>query len=105
MRKAIIGLLQTFFDMLKEAHEGRYTNEAYQLLLPSASVIQPLTRSYLANKGKELGLQVKVVDVIVVELTHVNEKYMLPRSCYKGALQAQWPGHRGPLHGHHQSQG
>ena len=76
--------------------------EAYQLLLPSASVIQPLTRSYLANKGKELGLQVKVGDVIVVELTHENEKY---RSCYKGALQAQWPGHRGPLHGHHQSQG
>ena len=26
VRKAIIGLLQTFFDMLKEAHEGRYTN-------------------------------------------------------------------------------
>jgi hypothetical protein len=77
VRKAIIGLLQTFFDMLKEAHEGRYTNEAYQLLLPSASVIQPLTRSYLANKGKELGLQVKVGDVIVVELTHENEKYML----------------------------
>ena len=51
--------------------------EAYQLLLPSASVIQPLTRSYLANKGKALGLQVKVGDVIVVELTHENEKYML----------------------------
>ena len=51
--------------------------EAYQLLLPSTSVIQPLTRSYLANKGKALGLQVKVGDVIVVELTHENEKYML----------------------------
>jgi len=72
VRKAIIGLLQTFFDMLKED-----TNEAYQLLLPSASIIQPLTRSYLANKGKALGLQVKVGDVIVVELTHENEKYML----------------------------
>ena len=77
MRKAIIGLLQTFFDMLKEAHEGRYTNETYQLLFPSASVTQPLTRSYFANKGKALGLQVKVGDVIVVELTHENEKYML----------------------------
>ncbi len=57
------------------------TVEAYQLLLPSASVIQPLTpsRSYLANKGKapRLGLQVKVGDVIVVELTHENEKYLL----------------------------
>ena len=42
--------------------------EAYQLVLPSASVIQPLTRSYFANKGKALGLQVKVGDVIVVEL-------------------------------------
>jgi hypothetical protein len=51
--------------------------EAYQLVLPSASVIQPLTRSYFANKGKALGLQVKVGDVIVVELTHENEKYML----------------------------
>ncbi len=55
--------------------------EAYQLVLqvPSASVIQPLTRSYFANKGKALGLQVKVArgDVIVVELTHENEKYML----------------------------
>ena len=51
--------------------------EAYQLVLPSAAVIQPLTRSYFANKGKALGLQVKVGDVIVVELTHENEKYML----------------------------
>ena len=51
--------------------------EAYQLVLPSASIIQPLTRSYFANKGKALGLQVKVGDVIVVELTHENEKYML----------------------------
>ena len=51
--------------------------EAYQLLLPSASVIQPLTRSYLANKGKAPGLQVKVGDVIDVELTHENEKCML----------------------------
>ena len=53
--------------------------EAYPLLLPSASIIPPLTHSYLANKGKALGLQVKVGDVtvIVVELTHENEKYML----------------------------
>ena len=42
--------------------------EAYRLLLPSASIIQLLTRSYLANKGKALGLQVKLGDVIVVEL-------------------------------------
>ena len=28
VRKAIIGSLQTFFDTLKEAHEGRYTNDA-----------------------------------------------------------------------------
>jgi hypothetical protein len=53
------------------------TVEAYQLLLPSASVTQLLTRSYLANKGKALGLQVKVGNVIFVELTHENEKYML----------------------------
>jgi len=51
--------------------------EAYPLLLPSASIIQPLTRSYFANKGKALGSQVKVGDVIVVELTNENEKYML----------------------------
>jgi hypothetical protein len=36
VRKAIIGLLQTFFDMLKEAHEGRYTNEAYISMHPGA---------------------------------------------------------------------
>ncbi len=28
MRKAIIGSLQTFFDTLKDAHDGRYTNDA-----------------------------------------------------------------------------
>jgi hypothetical protein len=28
VRKAIIGSLQTFFDTLKEAHPGRYTNDA-----------------------------------------------------------------------------
>ena len=28
VRKAIIGSLQTFFDTLKEAHDGRYTNDA-----------------------------------------------------------------------------
>ncbi len=28
VRKAIIGSLQNFFDTLKEAHDGRYTNDA-----------------------------------------------------------------------------
>ena len=60
--------------------------EAYQLVLPSAAVIQPLTRSYFANKGKALGLQVKVGDVIVVELTHENEKYMLGVVTAKAAV-------------------
>ena len=50
---------------------------AYQLVLPSTAPMQRLTRSYLTNKGKELGLKVKVGDVVVVELTYENEKYML----------------------------